>query len=403
MRQRLIGLSVLLLAGRVTTAFAQAPTPVVEPATQAGVQIGPFSMRPTVILRDVGFDSNVFNEPADPRGDFTATIGAKLDVSARLTRIQGTYSSFYEYLYFKTYDSERGSNRGAEGRVDVLLGRLRPYIAAGITNSHDRPTSEIDARAHRQQGNVGLGVTALAFSHTAVSVGYRHSGVDYAADEQFRGVNLADELNGHSDSITLGGDIELSSLTAVSVIGERVRDRFEFSPERDADSFRLGVTATLQPLALISGRATVGVRAFRPQSSLLREFTGLTAAIAVGYSFLSDTRISVAFDRDLRYSFEQLTPYYISTAGRVAVTKRMIGNLDGQVFAGAERIAYEARLDAPAISNRDSVRTYGAGIGYRVRDGGRLALNFDQTKRSSTANDREYSRGRIYTTLTYGF
>jgi hypothetical protein len=402
MNVRSLALFVCLIA-RATAVLAQMPTPPAEPATPPRVQLGPFSMRPTLILRDVGFDSNVFNEAAHPRHDFTATVGAKLDVNARLTRLQGTYSSFYEYMYFKTYDSERGSNRGAEGRLDVLLGRLRPFFAAGITNSNDRPTSEIDARAHRQQENVGFGLIAAAFSRTSLNVGYRHSTLDYAPDEAFRGINLADELNGHADSVTFGGDMELSPLTSVSVGGERMQERFEFSPERDADSYRLAATVTLQPLALISGRASIGVRAFRPQSSLVRDFTGLTAAVAVGYSFPDDTRLNVTFDRDLRYSFEQLTPYYISTAGRVALTKRIFGNLDGQVFVGAERIGYEARLDAPSISDTDNVRTYGAGIGYRVRDGGRLALNFDHTSRSSPADDREYSRGRIYTTLTYGF
>jgi hypothetical protein len=105
----------------------------------------------------------------------------------------------------------------------------------------------------------------------------------------------------------------------------------------------------------------------------------------------------------LRYSFEQLTPYYISTGGRLAITKRVVGNLDGQVFAGLERISYEARLDAPPVSESDRIRILGAGVGYRVGNGARLALNFDQMRRSSPAEDREYSRGRLYTTLTYGF
>jgi Putative beta-barrel porin 2 len=396
-------LSALLLAARATAVSAQTPAPPAEPATPARVQLGPFSLRPTLILRDVGYDSNVFNEAADPKHDFTATVGAKLDVNARLTRIQGTYSTFYEYMYFNTYHSERGSNRGAEGRFDLLFGRLRPYFAAGITSSNDRPTAEIDERAHRRQDNLGGGLNVAVFSRTTLNVGYRRSSVEYASDEEFRGVSLADELNGHSDALTFGGDMELSPLTSIGVAGERLEERFDSSSERDADSYRVAGTVTLQPLALISGRASVGVRAFRPLSPVLRDFTGLVAGVAVGYSFPGEARLNVTFDRDLRYSFEQLTPYYISTAGRVTLTKRLFGNLDAQVFAGAEQIAYEARLDAPTVSDTDNVRTYGGGIGYRVGDGGRLALNFDGTERSSPAVDREYSRGRIYTTVTYGF
>ncbi|MGH9372697.1 MAG: outer membrane beta-barrel protein, partial [Vicinamibacterales bacterium] len=358
---------------------------------------------PVVTLRDVGFDSNVLNESEDAKSDFTATVGAKVDVAVHLPRLQASYTSLFEYLYFQTSDSERGSNRGAEGRVDALLGRLRPYVAAGVSNSHDRPTAEIDERARHRQTHLDAGIRAMVFSRTAVSAGYRRTRMEYASDELFRGVTLADELNGHGDSVTLGADMTLTPLTTVSVHGERAQERFDLSPERDADSYRAGVTATLNPLALISGRASLGIRAFRPRDAQLRDFTGLTAAIAVGYTFGRDIRLNLSIDRDLRYSFEQVTPYYISTGGRFTVTKQLIGSLDGQVFAGAERIAYEARLDAPTVADADSVRTVGTGIGYRLGDGARLAVNIDHTTRSSPVADREYTRGRLYSTLTYGF
>jgi hypothetical protein len=144
------------------------------------------------------------------------------------------------------------------------------------------------------------------------------------------------------------------------------------------------------------------VRAYRPLSSLVREFTGLTAAVAVGYSLRSETRLNLTVDRDLRYSFEQLTPFYVSTGGRLTLTQRVIGSVDAQAFGGLERIAYEARLDAAVPSDRDRVRTLGGGIGYRVGDGARLALNFYHTVRSPPARYRHYARRRLYTTLSYG-
>jgi hypothetical protein len=395
MMRRAVLLALFLIGGPAAVSAQPAPD-------KARAQVGPFSLNPQLILRDVGTDSNVFNEAADPKQDFTATVGAKLDVTARLSRLHGTYTSFYEYMYFRQYTTERGSNRGAEGRADVLLGRLRPYLAAGITSANDRPTAEIDERAHRQQTHVAGGLSVAPFSRTTLNVGYRRSNVDYADEERFRGVSLADELNGRADSITYGVDVELSPLTSVSLHGEQIQERFESSPERDADSYRAGITATLQPLALISGRASIGVRAYRPLSSLVREFTGLTAAVAVGYSLRSETRLNLTVDRDLRYSFEQLTPFYVSTGGRLTLTQRVIGSVDAQAFGGLERIAYEARLDAAVPSDRDRVRTLGGGIGYRVGDGARLALNFDHTERSSPARDRQYARRRLYTTLSYG-
>lgn len=398
---RLIAAGAVLLACAGAASAQVAPPP--DPARPARVQLGPFSVRPEVVLRDVGYDSNVFNETQAPEGDFTATVGAKVDVGVRMPRLQASYSSLFEYVYFQSFESERGSNRGVEGRADLLLGRLQPYLATGISHSFDRPTSEIDERAERQQAHVEAGVRARLFSRTLVSGAYRHTSVEYAGDETFRGISLADAFNGTGDAVIVGADLELTPLTTLSVHGERVQDRFDLSPERDADSYRLAVTATTNPLALVSGRASLGVRAFRPLGIHVPEFTGLTAAIAVGYSAGDSTRLNLTLDRDLRYSFDDLTPYYISTGGRLTVTEQLTGSFDAQAFGGIERIAYEARLDTLEPAASDQIRIVGGSVGYRLGDGARLAVNVDRATRSSPRDDRKYTRGRVYTSLSYGF
>lgn len=394
----------LLIVVGVGPASAQTPQMPVEPSVPARVQFGPLALRPSLILREVGYDSNVLHRPEGDEGDFTATFGARADLWLKSSRVQGIYSSYYEYLYFESFEEERGSNGGVDGRVDVLFERLRPYFTAGINSSHERPSAEIDARALRVSSNVGGGVALVASSRTSFHVGFRHTDTDFADSEIFRGVRLADALNGTSNIIAYGVDFVISPFTTLSAHGERATDRFDESTERDANSYRYGVTATLHPLALISGRASVGVRAFRPETSQLRQFTGVTAAVAVSYAIQEDTRIGLTFDRDLRYSFAELTPYYISTLGRLTVTQRLFGDFDGQVFGGVERIGYEARLDIPGtVDETDHVRLVGAGLAYRLGDGSRLGLNVDYATRKSPADEREYSRGRLYATLNYGF
>jgi hypothetical protein len=94
----------------------------------------------------------------------------------------------------------------------------------------------------------------------------------------------------------------------------------------------------------------------------------------------------------------------VTTGAPLTLTHRLYGNIDGQVIGGVERLAYEARLDVEgARDERDNVRTVGAGLGYRLTDGSRVGLNFDYATRTSPAEEREYSRGRLYGTFTYGF
>ena len=397
-------IAVTLALGAVRGAAAQPATPPLDPSAPSRLQIGPIGLRPALILREVGYDSNVLNEKTGEEGDFTATIGARLDVGVRLSKLAATYNTFYEYLYFKQLADERGSNRGVEGRVDFLLGRLRPHVIAGIKSSHDRPSAEIDARALRQLSTIGFGLATTTLSRTTLSVAYRRIATQFADDETFRGVDLAEELNERAHAISYGADFELSPLTTIAVHGEALRERFTLSPDRDADSHRYGVTALLNPLALISGRATIGVAAFRPASALEHDYTGLVAAISVGYAFGDESRLGLTVDRDVRHSYVEDTPYYVATGMRVTYGRRLIRNLDGEVMAGWDRIVYEARLDAPSISGEhDRVATYGGGVAVRLSDQTRVGINFDYTTRLSPVDSREYSRGRLLATVTYGF
>ena len=407
-----LALAVLGVLIGTTAAFAQIGgaqprpgDPSSEEPPPARIQLGPVGIRPALILREIGYDSNVLNRNTDEQGDFTATVGARVDLGARVSRFLANSSAFYEYLYFKDFTSERGSNRGAEGRVDLLLGRLRPHLLGGIRTSHDRPSPEIDTRALRTQTTVGTGLAVAAGSHTTLNVAYRRDEGDFDDDEFFRGVNLAEELNLRSHAVTFGSAFELTPLTTVSVHGEERRDRFTNSSDRDNDSHRYGVTASFSPLALISGQASVGFAAFRPLSDLEPDFTGVTAAVSLAYAFHDQLRIALSIDRDVRYSFIEETPYYVGTGSRASFTQRLFRNIDGVLTIGFDRIAYEARLDEPEILDNqvDRVRLFGGGIGIRLSDDARLVVNYDHTERFSVVPTREYSRGRLYATLNYGF
>ena len=374
-----------------------------DPAETARVRVGPVSVRPALIIRDVGVDSNVFNESGHAQEDFGATVGAKVDVGMRFNRMQATYTSTLEYVYFQKFTSERGLNRGSEGRVDVMLGRLRPYVFGSIADSHERPNTEIDARAHRRETAYGAGVGALLFAHTSLTARYRRSSATYSDDEFFEGVRLADALNTDTETIAAGIDFELTPLTSLSLTAEQVDDSFKRSPDRDAETRRYGVALSFQPAALISGRAQVAYRDFKPRSGDIPEMSGVAAAVSLAYAFRDQTRLAVTLDHDIRYSFADLTPYYLSTAGRVTVTQRVYRSLDVQVEGGADRLRYEPRAGAADAARGDRLRSIGGGIGYRLSDNSRLGVNIEHTERSSPLEERRFTRRRILASLTYGF
>ena len=121
------------------------------------MHLGSFTLRPRLEITEMGFDSNVFNDPVSPREDFTATItprlGADFDVSWGRLRS----STYVDFVYFHEFDEERSFNRGIEGRLEFFADRFRPYIGGSAVITHARINAEVDARAAHQEWRVDAG------------------------------------------------------------------------------------------------------------------------------------------------------------------------------------------------------------------------------------------------------
>jgi hypothetical protein len=99
------------LCATVTPGAALAQqTPSEEPPPPGTMVFGPVTLTPSLSIKDAGVDDNVFNDPVDPKSDFTFTIVPRANVGFRARRLRLTYQTTADYVYYNTYDSERGTN-----------------------------------------------------------------------------------------------------------------------------------------------------------------------------------------------------------------------------------------------------------------------------------------------------
>jgi hypothetical protein len=389
----------------VAVAACSVPALAQQPAPASGIhamEIGPLRLVPRLEIPEIGVDDNVFNDPQNPQSDFTATIAPRLDALLGVGWTRLSFSSTVEFVYFKEFTDERSLNRSSEARFEVGEGLLRPYVHGSITDTHARFNAEVDARAGRRQGAYGGGLAVMVSQRTSIRAGARRTTLDFADEARYRGVDLASTLNAHTDEFDGGLRIAITPLTTWDITAARQQDRFAREPQRDADSVRIGTGLEFSPSALISGRASVGYRRFTPVAATLADYRGLVAQVGLRYA-LESTRLDVQVERDVRYSFEELEPYYLLTAGRVTATQRVAGPVDIQATIGRHDMAYRSFGGGPETSRRDWSDIYGGGVGWRMGETVRLGLNVEfSRRRSDTETDRRYERRRIYGSISYG-
>ena len=175
-------------------AQAQQLEPPTNPEESARYHVGPIWFTPTIDVRNVGVDTNVFNDSSEPKQDFVASFGPAVEMWTRFGRSRLNLHSTLQYDYFKTYSEERAFGTVNYGRYEVLLDRFVPFLEGAYDNTRRRPGFEIDARARYQTDAVIGGTDVRLSSRTVLRFEGERSHVNYDEGQQFNGSDLANAV-----------------------------------------------------------------------------------------------------------------------------------------------------------------------------------------------------------------
>jgi putative beta-barrel porin BBP2 len=397
----------LLCAARTAPAQTGVDEGGPDPAT-VRMRVGPLWMNPRVELKNLGIDTNVFNQPDDqnPKSDFTFTLTPALDAWLRVGRswLQSTIRE--DLVYYRDYSSERSTNEMYSLSWRVPVNRVSFSVEPNYVSTRERPGYEIDARVHRTEWGSTAGIEVRALSKTSVGVTGSYKEVDFDQNAAFLGTNLHDELNRSESAASLSVRHQLTPLTALGFSLVRQRDRFTYSPSRDADSTQIVGNATFDPHALLKGDATLGYRDYHPLDATVPGYTGFIGRGDLAYTLLEVTRFQVQFKRDITYSYDGNQPYYLEGGVNGSIAQQVFGPIDVTGRAGRSSLAYRDRTGAAiTVPERvDYVRTYGGGVGYHLGGGGtRIGFNIDHYSRASDLPEHRYNGLRYGASVTYGF
>ena len=387
------------------TAAAQ---PQQNPREDARIHVGPLYLTPSIQLREFGVDTNVFNSSADPQSDFTFTAGPQLNLwvpVGRRAMLKTTGGA--DLVYFQKYGSERSINPHAQVRAELYLHRLTLFAENDLINTRQRPNYEIDVRARRLENTLRAGGELRLSTKFSVEVAGRQSVVKFDGDALFAGSYLEQSLNRDSRGVTANFRYHRTPLTTIVLRTEAARDRFSFSPLRDASTLRIQPGIEFRPPALVAGSAYLGVRRLVAEHDELPDFRGMAASARLRFRLPGATSVEFAGDRDLGYSYEPLQPYYIVDGYGATVRRRIVGSFDASLGAQRQRYSYRDLVMAGrargVLERQDLTLIYTMSVGYTLNRDMRVGVGISRMNRTSNTNRfAEYEGFRVGTSVTYG-
>lgn len=382
---------------------AAAQTAPADPATSARLRLGPFWLNPQLAVKNVGVDTNVFNDAADPKQDFNAVISPSTDIYVRAGMLRADLRIVNELVYYRRYATERSSNTVYSGTFTVALTRLAPYFGFDYTSTKERPGFEIDKRARQTITKARTGATLPIGARTSVALDLSRTQAAFDSEADFRGIRLSDQLNRTESIGRLSLKRSLTPLTRAVVAFEVQSDRFEEIRTRNSDSYRVTAGVEFEPVALISGGATFGYRSLRFLGGALEGSSGFVTGVNVTYTLATGTKLNISGVRDVSYSYDPAHPFYLLNGIGAKVTQRIFGPFDVQLIGGRQRLDYrDERGVRSQTAETDRVTQYGGGIGYNFGRAARFGITFTSSRRQSPDPQRRYNGNQIGTSVTYG-
>jgi hypothetical protein len=376
--------------------------PDAEP-TIGVLTIGRVRFAPGMTVREIGWDSNVFDEPETqgPKSDWVASVQPDVSAFTRLRFVRLSAYAGSELTYYKTYDSERSVGHNLRARADFLLSRFRPFVGVGQIETRTRPNGEVDTRADRQEEELSGGL-AFDLSPTSLVYASTYQASILYEDALEDGVNLGESMTRERSSYEGGMKTDITPLLSMQLAAAYREDVFTFVPIRNTQSWSGTATFRFAPEAIVSGVVVAGYRDVSFVDPEVNSFKGFVGTATLAYSFLEVARLSFALTRGVEYSFDTEDAYYLEQSATVAYTHRLAGAVDAQVMGTHAAFDYDARPRLPA--HTDTYNTAAGSLGYNLRNRTRIALNYEYARRRSPAfAERNYERRRVFLSWQFAF
>ncbi len=371
-----------------------------EPMTGV-LTIGRVRVAPGVVVREIGWDTNVFDEAENPKEDFIVSVAPDAAVFTRLRFLQLSAYGGADFNYFRTYDQENSVGHNLRGRADILLSRFRPFAAAGRAGSRTRPNGEIDVRADRLEEEFSGG---LAFDVSRYGQLY---GAAYRFRTRFRdafedGVNLAVTLNRDSNQYSGGLRTDITPLLSMIASVAFREELFAADPRRNAQAWFATADFRFDPAAIIAGQIAVSFEEFNPANPAVRPFRGVVGNATIFYSFLEQGRIGVSAVRRTEFSFNAEDAYFIENGVTLSYTHHLFGAVDAQVKGAKSFFDYGYSDSSPA--RQETLDLLGSSVGYNLRNRTRISINYEfVSRRSPEFVARNYDRRRTFVSWTFAY
>jgi hypothetical protein len=401
--------ALLTLGPAMSVARAADSPPDPDLATQGMRRLGPFHVRPLLILKDAGYDDNIRVEAQEREGDTTATAGAGIE-AVLLTGNRGgiRLAQEFDYVAFARNTDLNHWNGSGRARGVLVLKGLAVSLEDRFTSVRERPTTEIDQRVRRENNALTAALRTLRKGRLGFRSYLRHERIDHGSDDAGSDL-VARRLDRDENALSVSG--ELRVLPKTTFVLEGLAERIEFENEAEArDTRARSVLAGFRfdPSASLQGEFRLGTIRIEARDRPQSDYRGPVGDGRLSTRLGRRARLKATYARDLGFSILAENLYYVQTDWTVAFEHFFSRRLSGEILYGRglnhypEEVTRDDAVPFKGIRD-DRLNTHRGTVRFWGREGLGFLISAQRVVRDST--DDFFDRSRNFYTFgtTYAF
>ncbi len=376
------------------------------------LKIGPFYLAPALLIKDLGYDYNIYYFEKDKTPDWTADLGINLRVfSIVKNRLILQVDEQPVYVFYLRHEDERTFNNYFTARAITYVNVFTISASYRNINARERPTWEFGPRARRHLDEVKITLDYNPFSPFSISGYYTRRKINYEDERYLATYNLKKALNRTEDQFGIKLLKKVFTRTFIFLEFSRTRYQFEYEEMgRNSDGKAASVGVVLPEIGPVRGTFQYGYKELIPEDPEKTQYKGpfgnaqivvtLARRIKLRFEYLRDTFFSfwgnsVFFDENRAGGTLEL---YLSRNFKVG-TSYSAGKMEFPAF----RAYYDDEGNLIKETREDIFKNFSVFMAFRVFRTIGVGLSYSTLKIDSTLSHLNRERTFIGGFLTHEF
>jgi len=344
----------------------------------------------SVLLKDVGYNSNVYYFDNRTTPDWTADAGLQIDFSALVGKrfIIVIRESPYYSFFLKNKDLQFFNNKFS-ATIYTYLGRFNLMYKYGVSDMLSRPTVEFGSRVKTVKYDSEVVLDYGNRKRFFVEMSASRINLDYDDSKYFGEYDVAANLNMIKSMVSLTFNKTIFTRTLLFFRSEYFDLKFDSNAKKNGVGWVFSTGIKFPEVSILRGKFQIGVKYFTSKDSAVEKYIKPNGSGNISLKIAKRLKLNLAYTIDNYHSFYEPNQYFDMKRYSVGIDYYLGKNIKAGYNFSVGDIVYK-KITGGKTGREDKTEISNFKLG--VRFSGDMEIGIQYTHYSGKSTFQEFKR-----------